>query len=149
SLAIGNPGAYTNITNPQTIYVLAVGNEDYTDPHNGGTGCYDIVALELIVDSLPEPVQLEPYELCDDEESGSTTDQKSYFDLTSKNSEITGGDQNLTVVWFETMDDEANDNPIATADHYLNQTTPQTVVARVTNRNDCKSIITLTLVVIL
>src|SRR5699024_9686862 len=50
--AIGNPATYTNLTNPQIIYVLAVGNANYTDPYNGGEGCYDIVELELVVDSL-------------------------------------------------------------------------------------------------
>src|SRR5699024_9954144 len=52
SRAIGNPGAYINQSNPQTIYVLVVGNGNYTDPFNGGEGCYAIVELELIVEGL-------------------------------------------------------------------------------------------------
>src|SRR5699024_10449259 len=125
-----------------------VGNGNYTDPFNGGESCYAIVELELIVEGLPDPVQLDPYELCDDEASGSNTDQRSYFDLTSKNREITGGDPTLTVIWFATPEDELNDNPIADPTAYLNTATPETVVARVTNRAGCESLITLTLVVI-
>src|SRR5690554_6927654 len=145
--AIVNPGAYTNTANPQIVYVLAVGTGDFTAPHNGGEGCYDIVELELIVKEEPVAVQPAPYELCDDVESGSNTDQRSYFDLTSRNSEITGGNTTLTVTWFETFADEANDTPIADPTAYLNTTTPQTVVARVGNAAGCRTLVTLTLIV--
>ena len=147
SAAIGSPTTYTNIANPQTVYVLAVGSTTFTAPFNGGEGCYDIVELELIVKDLPVPVQPAPYELCDDVESGSNTDQRSYFNLTSRNGEITDGDTTLTVTWFETFADEANDIPIADPTAYLNTTTPQTVVARVTNVAGCDFLVTLTLVV--
>src|SRR5690554_70844 len=147
SAAIGSPTTYTNTSNPQTIYVLAVGSTTFTAPFNGGEGCYDIVELELIVEDLPVPIQPEPYELCDDLESGSNTDQRSYFDLTSRNAEITDGDTTLTVTWFETFADEANDTPIADPTAYLNTATPQTVVARVTNVADCDFLVTLTLIV--
>src|SRR5690554_5334752 len=147
SAAIGSPTTYTNTSNPQTIYVLAVGSTTFTAPFNGGEGCYDIVELELIVEDLPVPIQPEPYELCDDLESGSNTDQRSYFDLTSRNAEITDGDTTLTVTWFETFADEANDTPIADPTAYLNTATPQTVVARVSSAADCRALVTLTLIV--
>src|SRR5690554_109396 len=151
--AIGNPAAYQNITNPQTIYVLAVGNDQNTSPHNGGEGCYDIVPLELIVYTYPEPIQPLPYELCDDLESGSDTDQISTFDLTTRHAEITGGDPSLSITWFETHADEQADLPIANPRAYQNREippaplNPQTIIARVTNENGCSTTITLTLVV--
>ncbi|RMA67519.1 hypothetical protein, partial [Ulvibacter antarcticus] len=44
SQAIGTPTNYQNVT-PflQVVYILVVGNAAYTDPNNGGTGCYAIV----------------------------------------------------------------------------------------------------------
>ncbi len=153
--AIGFPTNYQNGANPQTIYVLVVGNDTYTGPNNGGTGCYSIVELQLFVDPLPVVAQAAPYELCDDEVNGSTrTDQISTFDLTSRNTEITGGNTNLTVIWFETLADETAGTPIADPAAYQNREippaplTPQTVIARVTNRQGCKTITTLTLVVL-
>src|SRR5690606_38795216 len=153
SEAIPNPTAYFNLINPQTIYVLAVGNANNTTPHNGGTGCYDIVPLELIVIPSPVAVQPLPYELCDDEESGSTTDQRSYFDLTSRNNIITGGVSGVTVTWYETYADITAGTPIATPEHYLNRAippapaNPQTVIALVENIFGCSDTVTLTLVV--
>ena len=124
SQAIANPGAYQNITNPQTIYILVVGNAGSTSPNNGTAGCYDIVTLELIVDPLP--LDLGPFELflCDDQASGSTIDEVSIFDLTQVNDTATGGDSSITVTWYATPGDEAADTPIATPEAYANTVTP-------------------------
>ncbi|SDF27020.1 hypothetical protein, partial [Ulvibacter litoralis] len=155
SLAIGTPTAYQNAT-PflQEVYILVVGNGSNTTPNNGGTGCYSIVPLTLIVDALPAAVQPEPYELCDDEVNGSTlTDQISTFDLTTREGEVTGGDGSLTVTWYETVADEAADLPIAMPSAYQNRAiapaplNPQTIIARVTGPFGCKVTVTLTLVV--
>ncbi|MCW8981595.1 MAG: T9SS type B sorting domain-containing protein, partial [Altibacter sp.] len=161
SMAIGTPGAYQNVVAfSQTVYVLVVGNAGSVDPGttpaSTGESCYSIVALDLIVDPLPVVVQAAPYELCDDEVGGSTpTDQLSTFDLTSRIGEITGGNLNYQVMWFETLADEASDTPIATPGAYQNRTiapatqpTPQTIIARVTNQFGCKRLTTLTLVVL-
>ncbi|WP_139855306.1 T9SS type B sorting domain-containing protein [Aequorivita sinensis] len=155
SQAIATPGAFTNQTiNTQTIYVLGVGNATNTTPNNGSFGCYDIVELQLFVD--PEPIAIEPqdYHLCDDTVNGSTpTDQLSTFDLTSRNFEITGGNTNVTVTWYETAADELADNPIANPQAYQNRaippapSNPQTLIARVSNGFGCKKLVTLTLVV--
>ncbi len=161
SMAIGTPGAYQNVVAfNQTVYVLVVGNSGSVDPGtmppSTGESCYSIVPLDLIVDPLPVVVQAAPYELCDDEVGGSTpTDQLSTFDLTSRVGEITGGNLNYQVLWFETLADEASDTPIATPGAYQNRTiapatqpTPQTIIARVTNQFGCKRLTTLTLVVL-
>ncbi|SHK10538.1 hypothetical protein, partial [Aequorivita viscosa] len=152
--AIPAPTAYQNTTPfQQTIYVLAVGNALNTAPYNGGEGCFDIVPLELFVDPLPTAIQPLPYELCDDLASGSSSDQISIFNLTTRNAEITGGDNTLSVTWFETYADEAMDNPIATPRAYQNREippaplNPMTIVARVTNTFGCSVTVTLTLVV--
>ncbi len=152
--AIGNVDDYQNIVPfAQTLYVIGVGNIANTTPNNGAIGCYDLVEIELIVDSLPIAVQPDPYHLCDDLESGSTTDGFSIFDLTNQNAIIIDGDSSLTVTWFETYQDELDDVSIANPGAYQNRAippapaTPQTVIGRVTGEYGCKTFVTLTLVV--
>ncbi|MGO3181634.1 MAG: T9SS type B sorting domain-containing protein [Aequorivita sp.] len=149
SEAITNISAYQNETqNTQIIYVLAVGSSENTTPNNGAEGCYDIVELELIVGPLPVGVEPDDYHLCDDTLNGSTVyDQISTFDLTSRDSEITEGDPELQVSWFETMTDEEADTPILDPSQYQNTSNAQTIVARVYNGFECKDLVTLTLVV--
>ena len=149
SLAIIDPTNFLNATNPQIIWILVVGNGMSTSPPNpnGASGCYDIVPLELIVDPLPE--DLGPFEmfLCDDQESGSTVDEISIFDLTTQDAAVTGGNP-YTVTWFETPADELADIPIADPTMFANTITPQTVVGRVTTEFDCSITVTLTLTVL-
>jgi len=142
---------YTNITNPQVIFILVVGNDlSVTPPNpNGASGCYDIVPLTLIVD--PVPVDLGPFEafLCDDDLNGSTlTDEISTFDLTLNDAAVIGADPTLVVTWYETVADEAMDNPIADPTMFQNTITPQTVIARVTTEFGCNITSTLTLTVL-
>src|SRR5699024_7549121 len=92
-------------------------------------------------------VQPDPLELCDDNDSGSTDDEVSIFDLTVKNDEIKGGDNSLSITWFETPEDEENDLPIADPTAYANTENAQTIVARVSNEWGCSTTVTLTLVV--
>ncbi|WP_317194078.1 T9SS type B sorting domain-containing protein [Luteirhabdus pelagi] len=79
----------------------------------------------------------------------------STFDLTSRNGLVTGGDLSLSVEWFATPADEAADAPVADATAWQNldpvtgaAETPQTVVGRVENAFGCRSLVTLTLVVL-
>ena len=147
--SIANPGAYQNTSNPQTIYILLVGNPASTSPNNGSSGCYDIVALELIVDPLP--LDLGPFELflCDDDLNGSTlNDELSTFDLTQVNDPATGGDGVTQVIWYETLADELADNPILTPEAYQNLVTPQTIIGRLESEFGCRTLITLTLTVL-
>jgi len=158
SQAIQNFTMYQNgIPYNETIYVLVIGNNNSTTPDNGGYGCYNIVPLMLIVDRLPVTAQPNPFEypLCDDEASGSNTDEISIFDLTTKDVVITGGDPTLIVEgWYESLADEMADNPILNPSSYRNRIvppattlTPQNVFARVTNAAGCKKIVKLTLIV--
>lgn len=146
--AIGNPNSYVNVRNPQTVYALAVGNDNFTTPFNGGKGCFDIVPIHLIVDPTPDLAQLEPFEMCDDIESGSDSDRRSYFDLRSKEDEIADGDTSSVFTWYS---ENPRNNPDATLignpSAFLNTTTPQTVYAMATNNFECSSTISLTLIV--
>src|SRR5690606_31815690 len=146
SAAIGNAGAYTNTSNPQTIYILVVGNENSSFPPNpnSGEGCYDIVELTLIVDPIPIDNGPFEYPLCDDELQGSTpTDEISTFDLTTQDILITGGDPTMTVAWFDALG-----NPIVDPTAYQNTNTPQTVIGTVTSEFGCSNSSTVTLTVL-
>jgi len=139
--AITNIGSYENVSNPQTIWIRV------TDP-NTPTGCYSVVALELVVNPLPVAVQPSNLELCDDELSGSDTDEMSVFDLTVKESEITAGDNSIAVSWYETPTDLQLGNAIVDPTNYVNTiSTNQTIVALLVDENGCSVTTTLTLVV--
>ena len=151
SAAIINTTAYVNITNPQVVYILVVGNATSTIPPNpnSGEGCYDIVELELIVDPLP--ADLGPFEmmLCDDDLNGSTLDDEiSTFDLTTQDALVNGGDPTISVEWFETPADEMANIPIADPTMFQNMATPQTVIGRPTTAFGCSITVTLTLTVL-
>ncbi len=141
--AIATPNAYPNISNPQELYILIVGNDQSSIPPNTNSaeGCYDIVPLTLILD--PFPVSNGPLDnfLCDDEINGSTPDDRiSTFDLTLNDFAITAGVPGLTVQWFD-----ANGNPILTPTAYQNVGTPETVIGRITSQFGCSTDTTVTL----
>ncbi|MDP2687962.1 MAG: T9SS type A sorting domain-containing protein [Aequorivita sp.] len=150
SQAIPDPTNFLNSINPQYIYILLVSNTNGTIPPNPNSaeGCYDIIELNIIVDASPPDHG--PFEmvLCDDELQGSTpTDVISTFDLTSMHNEVSNGDPGLTVEWFFSYADEAANLPIPNPTTFQNSSTPQTVIGRVENAFGCKTLVTLTLVV--
>jgi len=51
--AIATPTAYTNIANPQTIYISVVNDGTGINPVTNGTGCFTIVSFEIYV-PVPE-----------------------------------------------------------------------------------------------
>ena len=140
SNAISTPLAYSNISNPQTVWVRV----EYPV-----TGCEKLTSLELIVNPLPVIVQPTPLALCDDAVADSFTS----FDLTLKNTEITVGDGSLEVVYYTTfVDAESATNAIADPTAYTNQAigtaapNPQTLHVRVTDLDTgCYDLTTLTI----
>jgi gliding motility-associated-like protein len=135
--AIASPQIYTNTSNPQTIFVRLEDNVSL---------CYSLGEFELQVLLGPVLIQPTAYTLCDD--LGEVNDGFTVFDLTIKNDEITGGDPNLDVRYYETQADADNDvNEIDPDTAYTNTDNPQTLYIRVTDGNtDCyDTTITLTL----
>ena len=88
--AIVDPTMYTNTSSPQIIYVRVTIPVTTASPN----GCFEIVELEIIVHPLPDDTAIvEAYEIC---EIGS--DGVAIFDLTTKISEILGGQDPLVFV---------------------------------------------------
>ena len=138
--AISTPLAYSNISNPQTVWVRV----EYPV-----TGCEKLTSLELIVNPLPVIVQPTPLAICDD----LLADAFTVFDLTVKNTEITVGDGSLEVVYYTTLlDAESATNAILDPTAYTNQAidgaapNPQTLHVRVTDLDTgCYDLTTLTI----
>ena len=138
---IANPLTYLNTTpTTQTIFVRV---------ENITTECFKAVALPLIVNPLPVIVLPTPLELCDD----AVADQRTIFDLTDKNLEITDGDGSLEVVCYTTLlDAQDATNAIADPTAYTNTAispaaaNPQTLHVRVSDLDTgCYVLTTLTI----
>ena len=110
---------YTNMTNPQTIYVR-VENAD-------ATVCYATASFDLIISGPTPDATSVPIEECDDD-----TDAVALFDLAAHDANILNGQSaaDFTVSYYETeADAEAGTSPIDTS--VLYSSTSQTIYARV------------------
>jgi hypothetical protein len=136
---IVNPETYSNLSNPQTIYVRLESIENL---------CVSTGEFNLIVSLPPDAIQPLPLEICDD----IIADETTIFDLTVKDEEITGGNPWI-VEYFETEEDAmANTSVIADPEAYTNTAVgtnalnPQTLFVRVTDPSTtCYSFVTLTI----
>lgn len=89
-----------NTSNPQTIFVRI---EDMD------SGCLAYSTIDLVVNPLPNMTPPTPMEMCD---SG-IPDGFTQFDLTDKDSEITNGQTNLQVSYYNTQADaDSGTNPV-------------------------------------
>ncbi|MEZ4793556.1 MAG: choice-of-anchor L domain-containing protein [Gelidibacter sp.] len=137
---IANVAGYTNMSNPQTIYVRLEGV---------GNGCAKTGQFEIRVELPPTAVQPAPLDLCDD----SVADEMTVFDLTVKDNEITGGNGSWSVGYYVTnADAQAGTNVIDPATAYTNVSVggnaanPQTLYVRVTDTDTgCTDFTTLTI----
>lgn len=137
--AINQPEAYTNIQNPQTIWVRLAHNE---------TECYKVGSFDLVVSSGLPVFDPEPFVRCDD--LGEPFDGITTFDLTEKNAEITGGVLTQGVLYFVDEEDAQNNvNPIDPDTAYENVANPQILYVRIEDSDsECVAFTTLTLKVV-
>jgi gliding motility-associated-like protein len=116
---ISNPITYTNqpsLGNPQIIYIAV------TDIDNG---CMSQTTVELIVNLQPILTAPTPLILCDLNNPG---DEIEIFDLNATVFEITGGDLNVDITFYETqMDADNGTNPITNPGAYPNIENPQAI----------------------
>ncbi|WP_152611402.1 T9SS type B sorting domain-containing protein, partial [Psychroserpens mesophilus] len=137
---IANVTNYTNVTNPQTIYVRLVSNVN---------GCVTATGFfEIRVELPPEAIQPTPLQLCDDE----IADEVTVFDLTVKDDEITGGEASWSVSYYETSADAQSGVNAVDASAYTNTSingapgNPQTLYVVVTDTDTgCVDYTTLTI----
>ena len=138
-----NVGNYTNVSNPQTIYVRL---------YNPTTECQATGEFELQVELPPTALQPTPLQLCDDlgEMPG---DEMTQFDLTVKDQEITGGNASWSVAYYETdADAQAQTGAIPDPTQYTNTSVnglpqnPQTLYVVVTDSDTgCVDFTTMTI----
>ncbi len=122
--ADNNVNPITNRTNynanTQTVYIR-VENDD-------SLSCYNIVTLDVTVNTLPVIPNITPFQICKDD--GTFTAD---FLLVDKDVEILNGQTGKEVYYFE---DASFTTPIDKNTIYQNTTTPQTVYVRVENITD-------------
>jgi len=124
--AIATPTAYTNTSNPQIIYVRVT--IDIADSDS----CFEIVALELVVDAIPDAsVVITEYVICE-----IPSDGEAVFDLTTKIDEILNGQDPLMyqVLFYESQAEaDGMLNPIQDSEAYENISNPQTIYVVIEN----------------
>ncbi|RLD26414.1 MAG: hypothetical protein DRI75_11760 [Bacteroidetes bacterium] len=112
---------YTNIVNPQQIYVRI----------ENGTFCHTIAEFGLNVIQVSTVINI-PSDLvsCDTDYDGISS-----FDLTVSEFEILDvRNDNIVISYFETEENlEADTNPISNPENYNNISNPQTVYVKLTN----------------
>ena len=105
----------------QTIYIRIESNTNTS-------GCYNIVELEVIVNTLPDIPAINNFQIC--QTGGGST---ALFLLADKDAEILNGQTGKEVFYFE---DAAFTIPIDKNNDYPNTSSPQTIHVRVENITD-------------
>ncbi|MDY2588420.1 choice-of-anchor L domain-containing protein [Winogradskyella aquimaris] len=112
SNSISNPEAYTNISNPQTVYIKI---------NNTISNCYVLVPIELNVNMPPVINEFQSYDICENEDNS--------FDLTEINEVIMDESFNVLFTYYTNEADAyANENALNT--HYTYLTNNDTLFAR-------------------
>lgn len=114
-----NPEAFTNQTNPQTVWVSV------TNMY----GCKALTTITVRVLPLPEPnLTPEPIQMCEVE----LGDRRAQFDLFTSVPDISNGDARLNYTFYFSEEEALlEENAIDTPDDFLSEST--TVYVRVTN----------------
>ncbi|MFY0482519.1 T9SS type B sorting domain-containing protein [Flavobacterium sp. PLA-1-15] len=116
---------YENATNPQVIYVRVENAEN--------SQCFSTTSFEIRADRLPKAYPVPDMITCD----GTENDGKESFDLTVNNPSVLNGQSAaLFAVSYHTTWANAQNNAAPLQDDFMNTTNPQTLYARVSNRDN-------------
>jgi len=108
-----NPENYSNISNPQTVFIKI---------YNTTALCYTYVPLELNVNLPPATNAINVFDICENDTNS--------FDLTTLNQEISNNNFNVLFSYFASeIDANANENELDT--NYSYTSTNDTIYARV------------------
>ncbi|MEO1033294.1 MAG: choice-of-anchor L domain-containing protein [Bacteroidota bacterium] len=100
---IANPEAYTNTSNPQTVYIKIT---------NTISNCYALVPIDLIVNTPPVINDFQSYEICDNENNN--------FDITEINQILVDDGTDVLFSYFSNETDAiANENALSSDYTYL------------------------------
>lgn len=142
NIAIANSLAYSNISNPQQIFVRAQFDENGNGMADADE-CYSTdMSFNLVVNYNPTIFQPDDIRICSD-------DPTTNYDLTVRENQITGGDTSIVLSYFETQLDLDNNNPIPNPTAYINTLLDRDILVLATGTNTCKSVTTLSLKTIL
>lgn len=111
--AITNPNAYTNVTNPQTVFIKV---------NNTISNCFIALPLELYINLPPAINQFGSYDICDNESN--------IFDLNEINSTLLIDTANVLVNYYASEVDARNEENVL-ANTYNYQTNNDTLFVRV------------------
>ncbi len=142
NISIPNPQTYTNISNPQTIFVRV-----HFDPNNNqqldqGECVRTDISFDVQVNLNPTVHTPDPIRECG-------TDFTTAFDVTQRETQITGGDTSIQLNYFSTMADLNNNTPIANPTQYAPNQQYKTVFVLAEGQNKCTKIVELDLEIIL
>lgn len=122
--AINQNVPYTNLSNPQTIYIEL---QSLT--------CSDVAEIELILSPVRHFESVVLLEACDDDQDGFAT-----IDLSSFSEDVTDGEEGYSVRYFLTEEDATN-NTNALPNFYTNTTNPFTLFPRIRfDETGCSSV---------
>ncbi len=103
-----------------------------TKVENDTTGCYALVPIDIIVNTLPEFIAISNFRQCETDGN-----QVADFILSEKDEEILNGQTGKEVLYFETENDAINRTNIIDKDNVYNNTSQmQTIYVRVENVTD-------------
>ncbi|WP_298427297.1 choice-of-anchor L domain-containing protein [uncultured Kordia sp.] len=99
---------------------------------NATTSCFTIVTLPVIVNTIPEVVATNIYQLCETD-----TNQTENFIMETRDDEILNGQTAMNVLYYPSEQDALDKtNEIDKTMPYANQTNPQTIHVRIENDTD-------------
>ncbi|MFK7749579.1 MAG: hypothetical protein AB8B65_14380, partial [Kordia sp.] len=129
---IGNPAAFSNAFNPQTIYVRL---------ENDVTGCFSTDEFEVRISGDVDTGIPNNLTVCDDNNDG-----VSIFDLTQNDMLIANGIPSTTVTFYlSEMNAENDTNPIASMYQNQNAYIQETIWARLTTAAGCFGVTSFTI----
>ncbi|KGO94910.1 T9SS C-terminal target domain-containing protein [Flavobacterium subsaxonicum] len=128
---IVTPSAFTNTTNPQTIYAVVTNAAD----------CFSIATFNLEVTPVLQLPQVANLQTCDT----GAADGFTSFNLAQYDAALLAGQTGATVAYYTSQANaEAGTSPIVTPSAFTNTVNPQTIYVAVTTAAGCQSYTTFT-----
>jgi gliding motility-associated-like protein len=139
---ITTPEAFSNTTNPQTIFVRVHYDQNNNQQLDQGECLRTDLNFNLEVEAPPVLKTPDLLVKCSDA-------FEAEFDLTEREGQITDGDETLVVSYYKSAMDLQNNNPILNPTQYLSEQQFKTILVQAEWPSKCTSIVELELEVLL